>query len=116
MATTIRRRRDRAINGTQGGVRLLRWLQGSSVTYECRARAFFSGLFQREDFRMRTACPAMVTLPDDAFLGNNDGPDHGVGAGRSPALRGKAKGKRHVPAVGSTWFTVSYVPIGRWIF
>lgn len=64
-----------------------------------RTLGLFSGLLQREDFRVRTACPAVVALSDDAFLGDHDGPDHRIGAGRSPALRGQAKGERHVPAV-----------------
>ncbi len=64
-----------------------------------RTRSLVSGLLQREDFRVRTACPAVVALSDDAFFGDNDGPDHGIGASRSPALRGKSKGERHGPAV-----------------
>ena len=71
--------------------------------FECdvqrRIRGLFSRLLQREDFRVRTACPAMVVLPDHALLGDNDGSDHGIGVSRSPALRGEAKGNLHVLAV-----------------
>lgn len=61
-----------------------------------------SGLAKREHFGMGLAGCVMIGLADDAAVaGDDDGPNHRVGAGLTEALRSKAKSQRHIVEIVS---------------
>ena len=58
-----------------------------------------SGLPEGQNFRMREAGSKMKSLPDDPAVFDDHGTDHRIWAGRTPALRRKAKGQSHVVVI-----------------
>jgi hypothetical protein len=59
---------------------------------ERRAACATPRLPKSENFRMRQAWAQMKPPPDDPALFDDHGADHRIWAGRTPALRRKAKG------------------------
>jgi hypothetical protein len=55
-----------------------------------------SGLAKRKHFGMGLAGCVMIGLADDAAFGDDNSPNHRVGAGLSVALRSKAKSQHHI--------------------
>lgn len=62
---------------------------------ERRARGKISCLTKSQDFGMGKAGAEMKPPADDSTLSDDDGADHRIGAGRSPAFLGETESEGH---------------------